>query len=116
MAHYLEFPTADGQTILVEAEVEEVAPFAKGGPGEMVSEAVTKVQATFENSLDTVRRSAEAIIGKLRTLTDKPDEIQVTFGLKANGEFGTFVIAKAGLEANYTVQLTWKAERQVEGK
>jgi len=42
----------------------------------------------------------------------KPDEVEITFGLKASGELGSLVIAKAGVEANYSVKLTWKKAEQ----
>jgi hypothetical protein len=41
-------------------------------------------------------------------LADRPDEVEITFGLKASGELGSLVVAKAGVEASYSVKLTWK--------
>jgi hypothetical protein len=57
---------------------------------------------------DVVRRNAQAIIDKVKGLSDSPDEVKVTFGLKATGDLGNLAVAKVGAEANYTVELTWK--------
>jgi hypothetical protein len=99
-------------------EVEESEPgFAKGGRlGETVEETVEEIQVRFEDAMNAVRQNAQVIIGKVRGLADPPDELEVTFGLKAAGELGNFAVAKASAEANYTVKMTWKrAEDQKTG-
>jgi len=114
MAQYIPFTADDGSTILVEVAEEETyqAGVVKAALEEKVQEAVGQTQAVFEDALDVVRRVAGAFIKKVRSLGDPPDEVEVTFGLKATGEFGTFAVAKAGAEANYTVKLTWKREKK----
>ncbi len=104
MKQLVEFPLADGGSILVEVDAPEggrLVPASRGG------ETVAKAQQTFEAALDKVRPAASAIIAKLRALHDPPDEIEVEFGLKMSAEAGAF-IAAAGVEANYKVTLTWK--------
>ncbi|MFN3763514.1 MAG: CU044_2847 family protein, partial [Anaerolineae bacterium] len=56
-----------------------------------------------------VRPVAEAVVRKLRGLSDPPDQVEVEFGLKLSAEAGAF-LAAAGTEANYKVTLTWKRE------
>ena len=51
----------------------------------------------------------------MRRLTDPPDEVEVTFGLKATGEVGNFAMAKVGTEASCTVTLTWKRKEESKG-
>jgi hypothetical protein len=48
----------------------------------------------------------------VRSLTESPDELEVTFGLKATGEVGNIAIAKGGGEANFTIKLSWKREAE----
>jgi hypothetical protein len=113
MAYYVEYPTEEGRTILV--EVDEAAPVAKGvvpasRGGEKAQEVIHKVQTRFEDAMEVVHRNAQTIIGKVKGLSEPPDEVEVTFGLKAAGEFGSFAVAKASAEANYTVKLVWKRE------
>jgi hypothetical protein len=117
VTHYIQFTTADGSTILVEVTEEETYQpgVVKAGLGEKVQEAVVKAETTFEDGLEVIHRVAGAFIEKIRGLTDPPDEVEVTFGLKATGELGNFAIAKAGAEANYEVTLTWKRERKGKG-
>jgi len=113
VTHYIEFPTEDGDTILIEIDEDaELMPeeMIKAGLGKRAQVAITRVQTTFEDALEVVRRNADAFIKKMRTLHDSPDEVEVAFGLKATGELGNFAVAKTGAEANYTVKLTWKRE------
>lgn len=110
MTPYIQFQTEDGGIILVEVEEAEAYQpgVVKAGLREWTGEAVAQASATFEEGLEVVRRNAAAFIKKLRGLSDPPDEIEVTFGLKATGELGNFAVAKAGAEASYTVKLKWK--------
>ena len=57
-----------------------------------------------------MRGAASIIVKKLRSLSDPPDEMEVSFGLKASGELGNIVVGKGGLEANYTVTMKWKGQ------
>lgn len=105
MKRLVEFPLEDGTSILV--EVDEPEP--EGGvvrvarPGEVAEVA----RHSFEAALEKIKPAAGAIIAKLRSLSDPPDEMEVEFGLKLGAEAGTF-IAAGSVDANYTVTLTWK--------
>jgi hypothetical protein len=113
MKRLIEFDLQEGGAIVV--EVDEPEP--EGGfeltarPGEIVA----KTGQTFENLLDRIRPAASAIIGKLRALSDAPDEMTVEFGLKMSAEAGA-VIAAASAEANYKVTLSWKREQSVKDR
>jgi hypothetical protein len=104
MKQWIEFPLEDGGSIMVEADVPEEAGIVPAARGE---EVVQRAQQTFEVALEKVRPAAQAIIKKLRTLHDAPDEITVEFGLKLSAEAGA-IIAAGGVEANYKVALRWK--------
>ena len=116
MARYIEYQTESGATILV--EVEEEAAIAKGvvpvgrALGDKIESTVQEVQTKFEDAMGVVRENAQTIINKVKDLSDPPDEVEVTFGLKAAGELGNFAVAKASAEANYTVKMTWKREAE----
>ena len=113
MTQYIQFATADGGTILVEIPEEETyeAGIVKAGLGEKLQEAVVEAGTTFEDGLEVVERVAGAFIRKVQSLTDPPDEVEVTFGLKVTGEVGNFAVAKVGAEANYEVTFIWKREK-----
>ena len=110
MKRLVEFPLQDGGSILVEVEdaggMGVVREAARGG-----RDVPEKARQTFEAALDKIRPAAASIIKKLRGLHDPPDEIEVEFGLKMSAEAGA-VVASGGVEANYTVKLTWKRERK----
>lgn len=99
----IEFPLEDGSSLWVEvneAETPGLAPAARG-------DLPTRAAKTFEAAMERVRPAAQAIIQKLRSLHDAPDEITVEFGLKLSAEAGA-VIAASGVDANYKVTLKWK--------
>jgi len=120
MARYIQYQTADGGTVLVEVEDKADDLVPKGGVvragrgvGQAAKDAIEEVETRFEDAMDAVRQNAQTIIDKVRGgLSDPPDEVEVTFGLKAAGEFGNFAIAKASAEANYSVKMTWKREKK----
>jgi hypothetical protein len=97
MARYIQYQTADGGTVLVEVEGEAGDAVPKEGVvkagrrvGEAVQDAVEEVQIKFEDAMEVVRRNAATIISKVKEgLVDPPDEVEVTFGLKATGELGS---------------------------
>jgi hypothetical protein len=118
MARYIQYTTADGGIILVEIEGEAKAPeggvVKAGRVGDAVQSTVEEVKTKFEDAMNVVRENAQTIIDKVKNLSDPPDEMEVTFGLKAAGEVGNFAVAKASAEANYIVKMVWKREQEAE--
>ncbi|NWG75378.1 MAG: hypothetical protein HXY24_12335 [Rubrivivax sp.] len=124
MARYIQFTTEDGEIFLVavaEAEAKGTnLPISTEGEvlaalGDKVmaqGEAlITAAKNSFEDALAIVKSNARAFIRQIKELPDRPDEVEMSFGLQASGELGgTFVVAKAGLEASYTITLTWKSQ------
>lgn len=101
MAGYIEFPTSDGRTMLVEVEEEEATPpqgVSKAGllPNRP-SQAVASATVTFEEAVESaVRRNVLAVSEAVAKLTEAPSEIELVFGLKATGEIGNIALAKVG--------------------
>lgn len=112
MKRLVEFPLQEGGTMLVEVDEPEgsTETTVRGGVVKAArpssEEMVEKAKETLEDALDKIKPAAQSIIGKLRGLTDAPDEIGVEFGIKLSAEAGAF-IASAGVEANYKVSLKW---------
>jgi len=109
MAHYIEFDTPDGP-ILIEVDVNEITPHSgriKAGLGEVVDNTVAKAQKTFQSALKIVRQNASAFIQEMQDMDFAPDEVEITFGLKATGEFSNFAVGKLGGESNYSVKVKW---------
>ncbi|MBI3240742.1 MAG: hypothetical protein HYZ49_00395 [Chloroflexi bacterium] len=112
MSKFVEFPLEGGGTILIEAEDDNKATggFVRSGAGDAAKEAAEQARQSFDAAIDNVRKSANLLVTKLRDLSEPPDEMEVTFSLKASGELGNIAVGKAGAEANYSVRLTWKKE------
>lgn len=118
MINYIQFTVPDGGTILVEIEepTTHSPNVGRVGVGEVAEKMIMKAQNTFIEALHIIGSNARAFINEVRGLADSPDEVEVTFGLKALGELGNFAIAKANAEANYTVRLTWKLHETLQSQ
>ena len=105
MKRLIEFPLADGGSVFIEIDEPEGAggTVRAARPGELAE----KAQVTFEEALQRIRPAAEAIVGRLRDLSDPPDQVGVEFGLKLSAAAGA-IIAAVGAEANYKVTLSWR--------
>lgn len=109
MTKYLQFELDDGSLLYVEIEKAPVTGLVPSGL-ETTAE-IKKAEKRFEDALDSVWSAADTLVKKMKRLPERPSEIEVTFGLTASGELGgNFFVAKAGLEANYSVKLTWKQQ------
>ena len=83
MTQYMQFPTEDGGTILVEVDVEEekTEGLVKAGRAEKVKATIVKVRDSFESTMmETVRRNAEAFIKTMQTISNPPAEAAFAFG------------------------------------
>ena len=102
MAHLIEFEMADGGTVVVEADDEQLAGFqpAAASPGEVAAKATE----SFEAALDRLLPPIAAIGERMRSLS--PEEVQVELGVKLTAEAGV-IVAKAAAEANFIVRLRW---------
>jgi hypothetical protein len=107
VSHLLELPLQDGGSVHVEVlgdepVVDGLVPAARG----QALATAAAAELSFEQALDRIRPAADALIGRLRTLATRPDEVEVSFGLRMSAKAGA-VIAVSGAEANFTVALRW---------
>ena len=105
MKRTVEFATDSGETVLVEIEDRAAEETMRGYRG---GEIAGKAARTFEQALATIKPAAEAVVSTVTALSEKPDEIQVTFGLKLTASVA--MIASTGAEGNFEVTLTWKRD------
>jgi hypothetical protein len=97
------FELADGGSVLV--EVEQVDGVVQVGSRGEVLQTVGK---TFEEALSRVRDAAVSALEQFQSMTRRPDEVEITFGVKLDAEVGA-VIARTGVEGQLGVKLTWRA-------
>ena len=107
MSHYVPYDLDDGSTLLIEIP-EDLSSVVKAAR-EHGTPPLLENKLRFGEALSAARKSAVELRKALAEA--RADEVEVEFGLKATGELGNFAIAKAGVEANYRVTMTWKKER-----
>jgi hypothetical protein len=100
----VEFPLDGGGSVYIESDEPELAGAVRVGRADGMPE---KARHTFEQSLETVTTVASALLAKVDELADRPDELQIEFGIKLSGEIGA-ILASAKAEANYSVSMTWR--------
>ena len=114
MADYIQFTSADGNSLLVEVDEGEVSSqqgIQKAGLREMAGKSVAVAQTSFENAIQqAMQYNAQVFLQSVVNLPILPSEAEITFGLKITGEVGNIAVGKAGGETNYTIRLTWKRE------
>lgn len=108
MSNYIQFKTAEGEVINVEIEEGKDAGVGRVGIGDSIEKTLTKAQESFGNAFSVISSNAKAFINQISKLDVTPDEVEMSFGIKASGELGNFVVAKATTEANYTIKMVWK--------
>ena len=113
---YLEFETLSGAKILVEI-AERPQPQNEGleaGIGSASKKLIQKAGEKLEIEIRNVLRShVDAVVGTIDGLANKPDEIELSFGIKVagdTGEMASFCVGKLSGECNYSLKLKWKKE------
>ncbi|WP_368680476.1 CU044_2847 family protein (plasmid) [Rhodococcus opacus] len=116
MTELVEFSLTDGDTVLFEVAKgvtndgtpvrgwRDQAPGKSGGSAEPV---VRRAGSSFEEAVESIRPTANALVAQLRSLSDGPQEIVIEFGLQMSAKAGAF-IAEAATAANFKVTLTWR--------
>jgi len=107
MKHLVEFPLEGSEEVIfVEVEEDEEGSIAEASS---LGEKIERASQTLEDSLQKIKPAAEAVIKKLKGLSDPPDEVSVAFGLKLSADAGV-ILATSSIEANYTVTVLWRKE------
>lgn len=70
-------------------------------------ELAGKSALALDRAMSTVRQMAKRVTDAVDKITDKPDKVEVEFGLKLDAEAGAYV-AKVSTEAGFKVVLTWE--------
>ncbi len=104
----VEFPPEDGGIVLVQAAAGghdggEVT-CGWGDRGEWVA---PQAQQSFEQAVGRVQPAVQALVRRLRSVAESPEEIKVDFGIELSAEVGAFVTG-ASATGNFTVSMTWR--------
>ena len=118
MTSYIEFEGSGGP-VLFEVDSQELRTepgVTKAGLRDVfkknnVAEAKTSLDDALQASLVANASALDSAVGKLDR---RPKEVELTFGLKATGEFGNVVVAKATAEATLQIRILWKDDTKVD--
>jgi hypothetical protein len=105
---YMRFVLDDGTEVEMETDAEPTGmgyrtPM-RGGGG-----PVAGAQRSFQEALVAVKKTVASAIVELRdAFPDRPDELEIAFGIKASMEANGLILAKAAGEASFTVKALWK--------
>lgn len=106
MTRLIQFTTANGDTVLIEATNGAGGLVTRGGAQ---GEIFARAQQTFEKALGNIQPAVQGVIDELLSLKNRPDEVCVEFGLDVHAEVGAFVAA-ASSTSNFKVTLTWRSQ------
>lgn len=100
MPDAVQFTLSDGTVVLV-------APPARAGTGAVgLGTRLESAGRTLQEALAPITTAASEVIGQFRNVAQRPDEVQVTFGVVLDGKLGA-VLASAHASAHLDVTLRW---------
>jgi Trypsin-co-occurring domain 1 len=67
---------------------------------------VTRSSAALDSAMSSIRQMSERVTLATKGLAQRPDEVEVEFGLKLDAAGGALLV-RAGVEAHLTVTLKW---------
>jgi hypothetical protein len=103
------FPLEDGSIVAVEVDrpggeiYEDVGYEDVGYRGGRIREAST----TVDVAMDQIRRAANAVLLPLTRVHPRPDDVELSFGVRLNAEAGA-VIGNQG-DGHFSVRLVWRS-------
>ncbi|MEO0384598.1 MAG: CU044_2847 family protein [Pseudomonadota bacterium] len=98
---FFEIETSSGKIVVVETDSD--AEDLRLASSSAASADGTKKMIAAINS---VRPAVDDLVAAFGSLARQPDELEIEFGLKLNGEVGA-LIAKTSTEANFSVTVKW---------
>lgn len=100
MPDAVQFTLSDGTVVLV-------APPARAGTGAVgLGTRLETAATTLRDALTPVTAAASEVIGGFRALAQRPEEVEVTFGVVLDAKLGA-VLASANASAHLSVTLRW---------
>lgn len=103
MAEIARFPLEAGGTVYVEVEPGGLERIARGG-----HRIVEDVQMSFDRALSQVRDAAGAALGQFQEMAQRPDEVEIKFGVTLDAEVGA-VLARTGITGHLEITVRWSS-------
>lgn len=100
MADAIRFTLDDGTVVLV-------APPARTGTGAVgLGTRLENAGESLRQALAPISAAASEVIGQFRSIAERPDEVEVSFGVTLDAKLGA-VLASADTSAHLDVTLRW---------
>ncbi len=108
----VEFMLEDGGSVRVQVEDGSAAGGHGGGVvtrgwGVREERVVQQAQQSFGQAVSRAQPAVQALVRRLRSVAESPEEIKVDFGIELSAEVGAFVTG-ASATGNFTVSMTWR--------
>ncbi|MFE3825100.1 CU044_2847 family protein [Streptomyces sp. NPDC059092] len=104
MADAIRFTLDDGTAVLV-------APPARTGTGAVgLGTRLESAGESLRQALTPITAAASEVIGQFREVAERPDEVEVTFGVVLDAKLGA-VLASAGTSTHLDVTLRWSGRQ-----
>lgn len=110
MVELRRFGSHEDGFVLVEVE-DPAEPVMRGG---RPAEAVLDAGKSLEQALAGLGPAVKGIVAQLREAADRPDSVEVEFGVKLSAD-ANVIIARTGGEANFRVALKWSQDQGGDG-
>lgn len=116
MVSYIKFEMKDGTIVYVESTE---TPKGSSGliPGGHAGDSSNQKAISFEKAIEGVTKMAGVLVENLRSESaEEPQDISISFGLKASADLSSLFISRGGMEANYNVSVRWHKKDEAEDK
>lgn len=102
MAELMRWELDDGDEVLVEiaGDAPEISPVSRAG------DMIESAGVSLSSALGHVRNAASVVLTQFKNMADRPDEVEVEFGVRLTAEAGA-VIAKTSVDGHLNVTLRW---------
>jgi len=117
MSELTSFDLEGGGQIYVQTieECQSVAPDDVAGRTTRIAnrgeEIANKSSKLFHKSLENLRPLSNSILNTLKSIDNKPSQVQVEFAVTLGTE-GSLIVASANAEANFKVVLVWQDKNE----
>lgn len=112
MAAYVKFKLEDGTNVYL-----EVIDGPKG-PGGLIpttrgENADDQTAISFEDSFQSVQKMVSLMVQSLQEgFETEPDEVNMSFGIKASADVNNLVISRGGSDNNFGISVRWRKEKK----
>ncbi|MFQ5611149.1 MAG: CU044_2847 family protein [Anaerolineae bacterium] len=111
MLDYIETLVGDEGKILIEVKTPAKGTGFATAAGDRGAKTA---EMAFGQALETIRLTANSLLGTLNDLAERPDDVRVAFGIKFDREAGAMLTQE--VEAQLKVSLAWRTMKETDSE